>query len=84
MDNGKVKQQIAVLLPGQRTWGTAFLTCNISPNGQGKLFCLLLKGNFPISSHLEARREERPKGEKYIYIYKKKKKVGRRKETLTL
>lgn len=46
MDNAKVKQQIAVFLPGQRTQGTAFLTCDINPNGQGKLFCLPLKGNF--------------------------------------
>lgn len=69
MDNGKVKRQIAVLLPGQRTQGTAFLTCNISPNAQGKLFCLPLKGNFLISSHFVACREERAKGEKYIFIY---------------
>lgn len=69
MDNGKVKQQIAVPLPGWRTWGTAFLTCNRSPNGEGKLFCLPLKGNFLISSHFEACGEERESKRREIYIF---------------
>lgn len=69
MDNGKVKQQIAVLLPVQRTWSAAFITCNTSPNGQGTLFCLPLNGNFLISSHIEACREEREQEERNIYKY---------------
>lgn len=69
MDNGKVKQQIAVLLPDQGTRGTAFLTCNKSPNGRGTLFCLPLKGNFLISSWFEVCREERERKERNIFIY---------------